>query len=386
MSDLANIVLEKIVDVLSDKKNFIGLHEPQFEGKEWEYVKECLDTGWVSSVGKFVDNFEEKLIEYTGVKKAVAIVNGTCALHLALKLIDVEQGDEVIVPTLTFIATANAVVHAGAVPHFVDSEKRTFGLDPQKLENYLNEISEIRNGECYNKLTGNRIVAVIPMHVFGHPVDLDTLAIVCKKFGVFFIEDAAESLGSFYNDRHTGNWGKMSVISFNGNKTITTGGGGAILTNDLVLAKKARHLSTTAKLVHQWEFRHDEIGYNYRMPNINAALGCAQMEKLPEFLKKKRELARRYQSAFEKIEGIKFFIEQQHVRSNYWLNTLILDKNDKLHRDNLLRKLNDNGIQARPLWTLLHKLPMYQNCPKMDLSVAENLENRLINIPSSPGL
>ncbi len=386
MTDLSEAVLTNIRNVLSSHKAVIGLHEPLFEGREWEYIKECLDTGWVSSVGKFVDQFEKRLSEYTGVKKAIAVVNGTCALHLALKLAGVKTGDEVIVPTLTFVATANAVSFTGATPHFVDSEESTLGLDPDKLEIYLNEISEIRNDACYNKLTGKRIAAVVPMHVFGHPVDLDPLFEVCKNFKLFLIEDAAESLGSFYKGKHTGNWGKLSVLSFNGNKIITTGGGGAILTNDPGIADRAKHLSTTAKIPHKWEYNHNEIGYNYRLPNINAALGCAQMENLPKFIEEKRNLAKRYQGAFENIKGIRFFIEPVHAQSNYWLNTILLEKGLEHERDTVLQTLNDNGIQARPVWTLLHKLTMYKNCPKMNLTTAESLEARLINIPSSVGL
>ncbi len=386
MTDLAETVLTTIRNVLSSHRALIGLHEPLFKGKEGEYVKECLDTGWVSSVGKFVDRFEKKLAEYTGVKRAIAVVNGTCALHLALKLAGVEPGNEVIVPTLTFVATANAVAYTGATPHFVDSEEGTLGLDPDKLETYLNDISEIRKGTCYNKLTGKRITAVVPMHVFGHPVDLDPLFEVCKNFKLILIEDAAESLGSFYKGKHTGNWGKLSVLSFNGNKIITTGGGGAILTNDSTLADRAKHLSTTAKLPHKWEYNHDEIGYNYRLPNINAALGCAQIENLPYFIKEKRNLAKRYQSAFESIKEISFFSEPDNAKSNYWLNTILLEQGFEHERDTVLQILNDNGIQARPVWTLLHKLPMYKDCPKMDLTTAKSLEARLINIPSSVGL
>jgi len=386
MIDLAETVLNTTKNVLSSNKTVTGLHEPLFRGKEWEYVKECLDTGWVSSVGKYVDRFEIKLAEYTGVKRAVAVVNGTCALHLALMLTGLEPGDEVIVPSLTFVATANAVAYRGATPHFVDSEERTLGIDPEKLEIYLAEISKIRDGSCYNKQTGKRIAAVVPMHVFGHPVDLDALFKVCKNFKLILIEDAAESLGSFYKGKHTGNWGKLSALSFNGNKIITTGGGGAILTNDIDLADKAKHLSTTAKIPHKWEYNHDELGYNYRLPNINAALGCAQLENLPNFLKEKRDLAKRYQSAFKNVKGVHFFIETDDAKSNYWLNTILLEQGLEHERNTVLQALNDNGIQARPVWKLLHKLPMYKNCPKMDMTVSDNIEDRLINIPSSAGL
>jgi len=386
MNDLAEAVLTTIKNVLSSHRAVIGLHEPLFKGKEWEYVKECLDTGWVSSVGKFVDRFEKKLAEYTGAKRAVAVVNGTCALHLALKLVGIGPGDEVIVPTLTFVATANAVSYTGATPHFVDSEEKTLGIDPEKLEIYLTEISKIQDGTCYNKQTGKKIAAVVPMHVFGHPVDLDSLFEVCKNFKLLLIEDAAESLGSFYKGKHTGNWGKLSVLSFNGNKIITTGGGGAILTNNSSLADRAKHLSTTAKIPHKWEYNHNEIGYNYRLPNINAALGYAQMENLPNFLKEKRNLAKRYRSAFEYVKGIHFFIEPVHAQSNYWLNTILLEQGLEHEKDTVLQTLNDNGIQARPVWTLLHKLSMYKTCPKMDLTTSESLEARLINIPSSVGI
>jgi perosamine synthetase len=379
-------VLHALRKVLPEKQDFVPLHEPQFAGKEWLYVKECLDTGWVSSVGGFVDRFEEGLAEYTGVKRAVAVVNGTAALQVCLLLAGVTRGDEVFMPALTFVATANAASYCGAIPHFVDSEERTLGLDPAKLKIHLQEIAEVREDGCYSRLTGRRLKAVVAMHTFGHPVDLDPLAAVCDQFGLTLIEDSAESLGSFYKGKHTGNWGVLSALSFNGNKTITTGGGGAILTNDEELGKMAKHLTTTAKVPHEWEFSHDRVGYNYRLPNINAALGCAQLEQLPEFLKKKRLLAERYRTAFSQVEGVRFFIEPGFARSNYWLNTLLLDAAFAGELDNVLRITNRNGIMARPAWTLLQKLPMYRGCPRMDLSVAESLEKRLINIPSSAAL
>ena len=366
-----------------DKQLPVALHEPCFKGNEWAYVKECIDTGWVSYVGKYVDSFEEMLADYTGVKKAVAMVNGTAALQIALKLIGVQPGDEVLVPALTFVATANAVSHCGAIPHFVDSEEKTLGMDPRKLKDYLHDSCLVNVDGCTNKQTGRQIKAVIPMHTFGHPVDLDPLADICHEYKLEMIEDAAESLGSFYKGKHTGNWGKLSILSFNGNKIITTGGGGAIITNNEELGKLAKHLTTTAKIPHRWEYRHDHIGYNFRLPNINAALGCAQMEQLPGFLEKKRELATRYQRAFENVEGVKFFSEPPHAKSNYWLNVLLLDEANLEQRNKLLEKTNDAGIMTRPVWTLLNKLAMYQDCPRMDLSCAENLEARLINIPSS---
>lgn len=365
----------------------ISLHEPSFGGNEWVYVKECLDTGWVSSVGKFVDRFEQQLADYTGVKHAVAVVNGTAALHVCLKLVGVEQGDEVLIPTLTFIATANAVSYCGAIPHFVDSDETTLGLDPQKLELHLKEIAEIRSEGCFNKKTGRRIKAVLPMHTFGHPVDLDPLVEVCRHYQLELVEDAAESLGSYYKGRHTGNWGKVSALSFNGNKVITTGGGGAILTNDEQLGKLAKHLTTTARVPHKWSFIHDQIGYNYRLPNINAALGCAQLEQLPNFIKNKRELAAKYRGAFAGIAGIRFFAEPGFAQSNYWLNALLLDKCFARQMDALLEATNSQGIMTRPVWTLMHKLEMYKSCPRVDdLSVAEDIEQRLINIPSSANL
>jgi len=381
-----NAVLKALKSVLSGNKGAVPLHEPQFAGNEWLYVKECLDTGWVSSAGKFVDRFEKQMAEYTGVKHAVAVVNGTAALHICLKLAGVLPGDEVLVPALTFVATANAVNYCGAFPHFVDSEERTLGIDPYKLEDYLKDITVVNGEGCFNKQTGKRIKAVVPMHTFGHPVDLDPLVEICQRFKLELIEDAAEALGSFYKERHTGNWGRLSALSFNGNKVITTGGGGAILTNDEELGKLAKHLTTTAKVPHQWAFNHDQTGFNYRLPNINAALGCAQLEQLPVFLEKKRAIAERYRNVFEEIKGITFFTEPDFARSNYWLNVLLFDEEQANWRDTLLEMTNNQGIMTRPAWTLMHKLPMYRECPRMVLSTAESIEKRLINIPSSVNL
>jgi perosamine synthetase len=378
-----NDVRDALSSCLPSDQGFIGLHEPYFGGNEWIYVKECLDTRWVSSVGKYVDQFEKQLAEYTGVKRAVAVVNGTAALHVALMLSGVERDDEVLLPALTFVATANAVAYCGAVCHFVDSEEKTLGLDPHKLDDYLKSIADVRSEGCYNKQTGRRIKAVLPMHTFGHPVDLDPLAQVCQRFKLELIEDAAESLGSFYKGQHTGNWGKLSTLSFNGNKTITTGGGGAILTNDEELGKLVKHITTTAKIPHKWAFYHDQTGFNYRLPNINAALGCAQLEQLPSFLEQKRALAERYREAFAAIKGITFYTEPEFARSNYWLHVLLLDRSYVNQRDALLEATNASGIMTRPAWNLMHTLPMYQACPRMDLSTAERLEARLINIPSS---
>lgn len=376
-------VINAIKTVLPADKAFVTLHEPSFKGNEWNYVKDCLDTGWVSSVGEYVNRFERDLVDYTGAGYAVAVVNGTAALHIALQLAGVEADDEVLLPSLTFIATANAVSYCGAIPHFVDSEEKTLGLDPVKLYDYLKEISEIRPEGCFNRQTGRRISAVVPMHTFGHPVDMDPLLILCQDFNLQLIEDAAESLGSFYKGQHTGTMGVVASLSFNGNKTITTGGGGAILTNDETIAKLAKHITTQAKIPHKWDFKHDMIGYNYRMPNINAAMGCAQLEQLPGFIEKKRNLARHYEEVIQDIPGIRFFTEPDFARSNYWLNVLILDQANAGERDNLLKLTNSSGIMTRPIWTLMHKLAMYKDCPRMDLTVAESLERRIINIPSS---
>ncbi len=379
-------IIKAIRSVISADKTPVGLHEPRFDGNEWVYLKNCLDSTYVSYVGQYVDKFEAMLAEFTGVKKAVAVVNGTAALHIALKLAGVEHGDEVLVPSLTFVATANAVTYCGAVPHFVDSEIKTLGLDPYKLKAYLKNIAKVNGNGCTNKLTGRRIKAVIPMHTFGHPVDLDPLTDICKEYHIGMIEDAAESLGTYYKERHTGHWGKLSILSFNGNKTITTGGGGAIITNDESLGKLAKHLTSTAKIPHRWEYRHDYIGYNYRLPNINAALGCAQMEQLSGFLTRKRDLAEKYKKALESIDGISFFTEPDFANSNYWLNVLLLNESVSHHRDDLLEETNNLGIMTRPAWTPMHELTMFEDSPKMDLSVAESLEKRLINIPSSATL
>lgn len=382
MIDLQQIV-NAIKTCLSTDKEVIALHEPCFRGREWEYVKECLDAGLVSSVGKYVDLFEEKLAEFTGVRKAVAVVNGTAALHIALRLAGVEPGDEVLVPALTFVATANAVTYCNAVPHFVDSEFRTLGLDPYKLADYLKDIAEYKDGETFNRFTGRRIKAVVPMHTFGHPVDMDPLMEVAERYRLEVVEDAAESLGSYYKGRHTGNWGKLSVVSFNGNKIVTTGGGGAILTNDEKLGKLAKHLTTTAKVPHKWAYFHDMVGYNYRMPNINAALGCAQLEQLHHFINQKRQLAKRYKEVFAKVQNVAFFQEADFVRSNYWLNVLLLDPEYARCRDRLLEMTHKEGLLTRPSWELMCKLPMFKDNPKMDLEVADNISRRLINLPSS---
>lgn len=383
MSCEASQVIQALKKALPEGSGPVGLHEPLFCGNEWAYVKECLDTAWVSSVGKFVDRFEDMLAGYTGAKRAVAVVNGTAALHICLKLAGVECNDEIIIPALTFVATANAVSYCGAIPHFADSEERTLGLDPFKFEDHLKEIGKTTPGGCVNRKTGRRIKAVVPMHAFGHPVDMAPLIEVSRRFNLEVVEDAAESLGSFYRGRHTGNFGRLSALSFNGNKIITTGGGGAILTNDEELGRLAKHITTTAKIPHRWSYAHDMVGYNYRLPNFNAALGCAQIEQLPAFLEKKRALAERYRSAFEGVSGIRFFSECDFASSNYWLNALMLEEPSAWERDEILELTNSAGIMTRPAWTLMHRLPMFADCPRMDLSSSESLERRLINIPSS---
>ena len=379
---MPNKILNKLKQVINSK-DFTPLHIPIFEGNEIDYVTDCIKSNFVSSVGEYVNKFEEAISKYTGAKYAILTVNGTSALHISLLLVGVKRDDEVLMPAMTFIATANAVSYIGAIPHFVDVDEKTLGIDSKKLDEYLSRICEMRNGECFNKNTNKRIKAIVPMHTFGHPVDMDELIKVAKKYNIEIVEDAAESLGSFYKGVHTGNFGKVSAISFNGNKIITTGGGGCILTNDEELAKKAKHITTTAKIPHPYEYEHDTIGYNYRMPALNAALGLAQIEKLPEFIEKKRKLATIYQDVFKDIEEVEFFVEPEYAKSNYWLNAIILKENNKSLRDEILKETNENGIMTRPIWKLMHHLEMFKNCPKMDLSVSENLENRIINIPSS---
>ncbi len=364
----------------------VALHEPGFHGNEWIYVKECLDSTFVSSVGKFVDRFELDLARFTGAGYAVAVVNGTAALHIALKLAGVQDGDEVLLPALTFVATPNAVVYCKATPHFVDSEEATLGIDAVKLREYLRANTELRNGRCVNIATGKVIRALVPMHTFGHPVDIDGMLGIARDFRIVLVEDAAESLGSYYDGRHTGTFGLMGTLSFNGNKTITTGGGGAILTNDAVLARRAKHITTTAKMPHNWEFRHDEVGYNYRLPNLNAALGCAQLEQLPFKLAAKKELFARYKAAFAKVDGVRLIAEPPLCTSNYWLQTLLLDADHADLRDALLKVTNEAGQMTRPAWTLMHELAPYKNCPRMSLETAQSLARRLINIPSSSGI
>ena len=379
-------VVAALESVLPPGPGALALHEPVFAGREWDYLKQCLDTGWVSTAGEFVNRFEAMLREVTGAASAVAVMNGTAALHICLQLAGVRRGDEVIVPTLTFVATANAVAYCGAEPHFADSEARTLGLDAAKLDAHLRDVARYEGGICVNRRTGAPIRAVVPMHVFGHPVDLDALAEVCARWKLALVEDAAESLGARYRDRHTGNVGLVSALSFNGNKVVTTGGGGAVITNNAELGRRAKHLTTTARLPHRWSFLHDEVGYNYRLPNLNAALGCAQLEQLPGFIAAKRSLTLKYAEALRGVPGVSLFLEQPWARSSYWLNALLLDVPDLAMRDRVLEETNARGILTRPVWTLMHRLPHFAACQRMDLSVAEALDARIVNLPSSPVL
>jgi perosamine synthetase len=382
---LARRVIRAAREAAADRDAPQPLHDPVFQGNEVAYLTECIETGWVSSVGKFVERFEHDLARFTGVARAVAVANGTVALHACLRLVGVEAGDEVLVPALTFVGTVNPIAYAGAIPHFVDSETTTLGVDPDKLAEHLEATLMDGADGPRNRTTGRRIPALVVMHTYGHPVRLDALADVCRRFRLVLIEDAAESLGSYYRGTHTGNIGRVAALSFNGNKTVTTGGGGAILTNDETIGALAKHLTTTAKLPHRWSFNHDMVGYNYRMPNINAALGCAQLEQLPGFLEAKRGLAARYMETFRDVPGVRVFAEPPHSRSNYWLNVLLLDPEVESLRDAVLDATNGAGVTTRPAWTLMHRLPMFASAPRMDLSTAEGLERRLINLPSGVG-
>lgn len=364
----------------------VSLHEPRFEGNEQNYLQQCLDSTFVSSVGPFVDRFEADLAAYTGAAHAVVTVNGTAALHLALLLAGVQRGDEVLIPTLTFVATANAVSYIGALPHFCDSEAATLGLDPRALDAHLESIAERRAGGTFNRRTGRRIASVVPMHVFGLPIDMGELSRVAEKWDLSVVEDAAESLGSYIGKRHTGTFGRLGILSFNGNKVITTGGGGAILTNDAALGRLAKHLSTTARVRHEWAFIHDAIGYNYRMPNLNAALGCAQLEQLGAKLAAKRALAHAYSEALSHT-GCEIVLESPGTTANQWLVAMRVPNATSLaERDDLLTELAEREIHCRPVWTLMHDLPMYADMPRAELPVAKDLERRVLNLPSSPFL
>jgi perosamine synthetase len=363
------------------QEGFIPLHAPYFGGKEREYLIECIDSTFVSSVGPFVDRFERDMCAVTGAQFAIAAVNGTAALHMAMIVAGVERDDEVLSQALTFVATANAISYIGAKPVFLDVDKDTLGLSPQAVRQFLEKKTfQNERNECINKRTGKRIKACVPMHTFGFPIKIHELLDVCNQYNIVVIEDAAESLGSFVGEQHTGTIGHIAAFSFNGNKTVTSGGGGAIVTNNEAWAKRAKYLTTTAKVPHAWDFYHDEIGYNYRMPNINAALACAQLEQLPQILKNKRETASFYQEELTK-QGVHVVTETPNTTANYWLNTIIL--NSKEERDSFLQYSNDKGVMTRPIWTLMNRLPAFQNSQTDSLENSIWLEERVVNIPSS---
>lgn len=381
---IADTVLERISRVTRSPK--VALHEPTFGGNELAYVTECIQTGWVSSVGEFVNRFERDLADFTGAAHAVVVSNGTSGLQIILTLAGVQPDDEVLVPALSFVATANAVRHCGAWPHFVDSDYLTLGLNVDSLAAHLRDVAEMRPEGCFNRRSGRRIAAVVPMHTFGHPVDMPALMELAARYRLEVVEDAAESLGSWIGDRHTGTFGRCAMLSFNGNKIVTTGGGGAIITNDAALAKRAKHLTTTAKQPHPWAFFHDETAYNFRLPNLNAAMGCAQLERIGSFLEAKRELARLYAEAFADVPDVDLFLARPGTTANYWLQTLILSATAADQRDAILTTTNAAGQMTRPVWELLYTLPMYRECERMQTPVADDLARRIINLPSSPQL
>lgn len=378
--------MEKIDQLISFVRDqyktdqFIPLHEPRFRGNEKKYLLDTIDSTFVSSVGAYVDKFEEMMQKITGTSKAVALVNGTASLQVALRLAGVKSGDEVITQALTFIATANAIAYNNATPVFLDVDLDTMGLSPKAVATFLDEYGEIREDGCYNKLTGKRIAACMPMHTFGFPVHMDELLVICNKWQIPVVEDAAESLGSFYKGKHTGSMGLLGCFSFNGNKTVTCGGGGAIISNDVALGTHAKYLTTTAKRPHSYEFYHDEMGYNFRMPNLNAALACAQLESLNNYIEDKRNLALEYEKLFKDLD-IKFRKETPNTKANYWL--MCVELNNKTEREEFLKQTNEKGIMTRPIWTLMYRLPMYEHCQRDTQQNAEFLEERIVNIPSS---
>jgi len=365
-------------------KNSATLHAPIFIGKENFYLKECIKSTFVSTSGKYINQFEKKIKKFTGSKHAIAVVNGTAALQMALRATGIKTNDEILVPSLTFVGTANAIKHCGAIPHFVDSDKESLGICLNNLETYLKKISLKRGSHIFNKNTGRRIFAVIPVHVYGHIIDMNKLKKIAKKYKLKIVEDAAESLGSFFLGKHAGTMGNLGIISFNANKVITTGGGGIILTNSSLLAKRIRHLISTAKLSHPWKFIHNKVAWNYRMPNINAALGCAQIEKINTILKYKKKITKKYQKEFKFYENVIFVNQPKGCKSNYWLNTIKVKNLTFSQRDKLLNKLNESYLECRPVWKLLHKLSMFKKYPKSKLNNSEKLESELITLPSSP--
>ena len=382
--DAADFVA-RIRSVIGESATPLGLHEPELGELDKKYLNDCIDSTFVSSVGAYIPEFEQRMQEITGAKYAIAASNGTSALHIALYVVGVEHGDEVMVPSLSFVATANAVAHAGAVPHFIDSEYATLGMSPDKLRERLSQMKR-EGGKVYNPETGARIAAISPMHALGHPVRIKEIVAIADEYGIPVVEDAAESLGSYVDGQHTGTFGLTGMISFNGNKIITTGGGGVILTDDEEIAKRAKHITTTAKLPHKWEFEHDELAWNYRMTNLTAALGMAQLTKLDGFLDEKREIAARYAAAFADFEGARFVFEPQGTSSNYWLCAVQLDEPSLEVRDQLLQACHDAGILTRPMWNLLHTQRMYQDAPAADLETATALHASLICLPSTPKL
>ena len=379
-NDIQNLDVINFIKSIYGNNKFIPLHEPRFFGNEKKYLEECIDSTYVSSVGKFVDQFEDRIAKYTGAKYAVATNNGTSAIHISLILANVDQNCEVITQAINFVASCNAISYCNASPIFIDVDRDTMGLSPSALKFFLDNNTTVKNKQCINNRTSKVIKACIPMHSYGHPCRIEEIKKICDEYNIFLIEDAAESVGSLYKGRHTGTFGQLAAMSFNGNKIVTAGGGGCVITDDEILAKKAKHLTTTAKVPHRWDFYHDQIGYNYRMPNLNASLGIAQIEKLEYFIKKKRELAKKYHILFENTD-IEFFNEPENTRSNYWLNTLIF-KNE-IKRNDALEYTNKNKIMTRPPWTLMTKLNMFSNCERSDIKNSEELEKKVLNIPSS---
>lgn len=386
MSTLPQAIVDAVRDALNHPEKALPLHEPTFAGNESANLQECIDSTFVSTVGKFVDQFEQQLAAYTGARHVVAVVNGTAALHIALLLAGVKPGDEVVLPAFTFIGPANAVRYCNAVPHFVDSNEETLGMDPTALRQHLSLVAEVRGNQCINRETGSVIRAMVPVHVFGHPCEMHELLEIAEDFNLEVVEDAAESLGSWYQDRHTGTLGKLGVLSFNGNKIITTGGGGAILTNDPDLARHAKHITTTAKIPHRWEYIHDSVGYNYRLPNLNAAIGCAQLEQLPQFLTAKRRLHQAYTQSFADLDGVSLINEPMHARSNHWLQAILLDPAIEPQRDTILQATHDHHLLTRPAWQLMHRSKPHQDSPRGPLPVAQSIGRRLICLPSSANL
>ena len=384
IKDLTKNIISAIRQSINVEK--AGLHEPSIDDMDIKSVVKTLETGFVSSVGKDIEEFEKDIAKYTNASYVVGMCNGTSALHISLLANNIRENDEILVPALTFIATANAISYCKAIPHFVDSEVDSFGINIDKLELYLEKNTKLENNECINLKTDRRIYAIIPVHIFGFIGDMIRLQKLARRFNLVIIEDATEALGSFKNNKHAGTFGKCGALSFNGNKIITTGGGGALITNDLILAKYAKHLSTTAKLKHKYEYHHDEVGFNYRMPSLNAALGISQLKKLPNYIIAKTKIRDAYQTNFNKIEGLKFILGPQDCKSNYWLNSIKLDKEIIKYKDFIIEELNEHGYLCRPIWQLLSSLNPYRKNPSMDLSQAQELQESIINIPSSPKL